>query len=248
MSISFITEDSARQLIDENVARHVSKGFIKAGKGFTQHCIDTGRIAYEVANRIIKKHPSLARHLNPDELRVEGYMHDFGKILEGVEFHEVGASHQILRQGSGELGLVAGGSEFERGATVKRIASLIPPDFALYESLGGREFPENSPFPDKIGAFTERVDELRKELSPSNTPLSIEELALPLTLAQQVALYADLTNLGGNIVPVRDRINEIETRYGTPGEFYNKTYSTLTRKIRPRVLVVGSFIDSLLNA
>jgi hypothetical protein len=247
MSLSFITENSARQLLDENVARHVSKGFIQPNKGFTQHCIDTGRIAYEVANKIRAKHPSLASCLNPDELRVEGYMHDFSKPAEGVEFHEIGAAHQILRQGARELGLVTGGTESQRVVALRGIASLVPPDFALFESLGGRDYPNNSAFPNKIEAFRERVEELRRELVPGKV-LTVEELALPLTLAQQVALYADLTNLNGKAVSVESRITELEQRYATLGRGYNPVYAELARKIRPRILTVSSFIDGLLNA
>ena len=247
-NLTFITEESAKQLIESNVNSNSSKGYVLNPAGFSKHLIETGRIGYRLTKEIMEKHPSLCYSLNPNFLRVYGYMHDFSKIFDGGEFHEVGTAHLILTKGDKDFELVAGGTESDRKRILREIAFIVPPDFALFESLGGRNYPNNSPYPDKIDDFKERVEQLRRELSPDGKYLSIEELGLPFTLNQQIGLYADLTNVNGEIISVSDRIDEVEQRYGDPaGKFYNPIYADLAKKIRPRVLVVGATIENLLR-
>lgn len=244
--VIYMPEEEAKKLIKSTVVENLDKAHIKSPEEFSEHCIQTGRICFEIANRILQKHLSLSPYINPDLIRVEGYMHDFSKIFEGGEYHEIGTSHLILTEGE-ELGLVLGGTSLERKQILKEMASLVPPDYALYEALGGRDYFNAAVYPDKIGKFIERIRQLRRDFSKTKYSISIEELALPFTLSQQIALYADLTNVNGQIVSVREKLDEIEQRYGdSEGNFFDPKYAEMTRIIRPRILVVGKTIENLL--
>ena len=82
-TIRYISEKSAKGLIETEIKLNDKNKFIVNPHEFSNHCIDTGRIAYEVANNILIKHPSLKDLIDPDIVRVEGYVHDFSKIYEG---------------------------------------------------------------------------------------------------------------------------------------------------------------------
>lgn len=246
--IIYITPEQAAQLIESTANANRGNGFFKDSTGFFQHCLDTGRISYEIAMKIQSKHPSLTNSVSPNILRVAGYMHDFSKIFEGGEYHEVGTAHLVLTRGDQDLGLISGGTQSERKQTLKKIASIILSDYALFEALGGNDYPNNPAYPSRFPSFKSRVEQLRKDLSPTNSTLTIEQLALPFTLNQQIGLYADLTNLDGERTPIQKRISEIEQRYGDKkGKFYDPVYAELTRKIRPRILIVGATIENLLK-
>ncbi|MDD5193914.1 MAG: hypothetical protein PHF67_05005 [Candidatus Nanoarchaeia archaeon] len=240
--LQYITETAARALIESEVRANT----VKNSTDFANHLIDTGRIAYDVARQIMEKHPSLAPQINPDWLRVEGYFHDFGKIKEGGNYHEVSTAHTLLTSGE-EMGLVTGGSHAERIQALKGIALIVPPDFALFEALGEYDYPEGAVYPDDIGKFKDRVEQLRRDLSYNGNPLTIEEFALPFKLDQQIGLYADLTNVNGKRVSVSERVAEIAERYGSPGKFYDPLYAGLVKRIRPRIMVVGNTIEALLQ-
>lgn len=247
-TIKYITEKNIRNLIETEVKSHKDKGFIIDPEGFSKHCIDTGRISNDIAKNILKKHPTLKKIINPDIIRVESYMHDFSKINEGNKYHEVGTSYLILTQGDTNLGLITGGSKSDRKKILTEMASLVPPDYALYETLGKDNFPDDALYKDVIERFIERINLLRKELSGTDEPLSMEEFALPFTLNQQIASYADLTNVNGKIVPIQERLSEIEQRYGNPaGACYDPTYVRVTREIRPRMLVLAKTIEELMK-
>lgn len=92
------------------------------------------------------------------------------------------------------------------------------------------------------------VNKLRKDLSTTGKPLSMKEFALPFTLNQQITLYADLVNVGGKIVSAEERMDEVIQRYGNPnGGYYNPVVADLTKKIRPRILVVTKTIENLME-
>lgn len=246
--ISFITEKRVRELIASEVERNKEKGHIVSPGAFSQHCINTGRIGYEVAKKIIENHPSLAAQINPDVIKTQGYMHDFSKIYEGQKYHEIGTAFLVLTKGDTELELLCGGEQSERNYLLKEIASLIPPDYALFDELGGKNFPDAALYPDKIGDFMERLDFLRRVLSKTDSKLSIEEFALPLTIGQQIALYADLTNADGKRVSVQERMTELQVRYKDPKRGYNNpVYAEVTDIIRPRIIVVANTIENLLK-
>jgi hypothetical protein len=249
MELTYITEDAARQLVETKVEENLEKNYIVTPKGFANHLMDTGRIAYEVSNLILERHPSLKSHIDPDINRVEGYMHDFTKIFEGNHYHEIGTAHIVLTKGDSELGLVVGGTKEERTAVLKEIAASFAPDYALYEELGKFPFPNNADYKDKAGPFVDRLNYLTKALSKTGEPLTREEFALPLTLNQQITLYADLTNVGGKRVPVEQRLFDIKERYGDPEQpgYYDLNYVRLTDAITPRVLIVCNTIENLLR-
>ncbi|TKJ16981.1 hypothetical protein CEE44_00390 [Candidatus Woesearchaeota archaeon B3_Woes] len=246
--INFITEERARELIESEVESNTDKDFIIDSSGFANHSIDTARIAYNIANIILEKHPSLKNLIDPEIIRAAGYMHDFGKVYGGHEYHEVGAAHLILTEGDKNLGLINGGLKSEREGVLREMASIIPPDLALYEELGGSNFPDGALYKDHIGLFIEKVEQLRRDLSKTDEPLSIEDFALPYTLNQQITLYADLTNLNGESIPIEQRLAEFEQRYSDPqSKYYNPILSGLTKVIKPRILVVGNTVESLMK-
>lgn len=247
MSLGYITETQAGDLIESTVKANLSRGFIKRPTGFTQHCIDTGTIAFEVAQRILQAHPPLGRAINPFIVKTEGYMHDFSKIFEGDNYHEIGTAHLILTKGDTELGLVVGEPAEERKDALRRMASIPISDYAIYESLGKSGFPEKALYPE-VKNFIERIAQLRKALSRSQEPLTIEELSLPFSLEQQIGLYADLTNVGGKRVNVEERMKEVMQRYSDlNGDYCNPTVAELTEIIKPRILVVSKTIENLMQ-
>ncbi|MBC8500884.1 MAG: hypothetical protein ISS25_02420 [Nanoarchaeota archaeon] len=246
--IKLIAESDAKALIESEVKNNRDKGYIIEGEGFSQHLIDSGRIGWDISKEIIKKHPSLKEQIDPEIIRVEGYVHDFSKIYEGSKFHEIGTAYLVLTAGDTELGLVSEGTKSERKETLKKIASLILSDHGLFEELGGLNFPEQTLYPDMIDSFKERIEYLRTELSDTNIPLSINELALPLTLNQQIALYADLTNVNGKRVSIEERLLDIQKRYSDPKRGYNNpTFANVANMIMPRALVIEGTIESLMK-
>jgi len=246
-NIIYMNEQNVRDLIESEVQTNLDRGYIKSSEGFARHLVDTGNIAYEVALGIQANNPRLSGQINPEILRLAGWMHDFSKVSEGNEYHDVGTPYLILTEGDGRLELVKGGSQAERKGILKKMASLIPPDFALYEELGGADFPKRVAYPERIAEFKERIDFLRRKLSKDENVLTMEEFALPLTLNQQIALYADMVNVNGERVNARDRLEEIKVRYGdSQGAYYNPKMVELTERITPRILVVCSTIESLL--
>lgn len=243
--IIYIPENRAREMIEVEVKANLGKAHIKDPEGFAQHLIDTGNIGHKVSLQILENHPYLRGNIDPEAVRLAGWMHDFSKIYEGGEYHEVGTAHLILTQGSTNLGLLSGDkSETER--ILKEISSLIPPDYALYEELGGVDYPKGALYP-TIDAFVERVENLRRQLTKTSTPLSTEELALPYTLNQGIYLYADLTNVNGEVVSPKERMDEVVQRYGNPsGPYYNPVVAQLTEIIRPRIMSVAKTIETLM--
>ena len=63
--LTYVEEKSAVELLMEELESNSERGFIVNPPGFLKHCIVTGGLAFEVANRILKKHPSLNRRINP---------------------------------------------------------------------------------------------------------------------------------------------------------------------------------------
>jgi len=246
-SLCYISEDMARGWLEAEVESNKERGFIIEPGVFAQHHIDTGRIAYGVATTILQKHPSLGSHIDPDIVRVEGYLHDSSKIYEGNPYHEIGTAYLILTRGE-EIGLVRGGSKSGRQRALRIMASLPPSDHSLYEQLGEGKYPDGVLYPDHIGKFKERIESLRGKLSKTDEPLTIEEVTLPLTLMQQIALYADLTNLQGDMVDVGPRLDEIIRRYIDPnGQYYDPIFVYATERLRSRALVVAGGIKTLME-
>ncbi len=241
----YIPENRARELIEHEVKSNAINGFIKNPEGFAQHCIYTGNIAYDVSKRILQRHPSLIGRVNPEIVRIEGFMHDFSKILEGDDYHEIGTAYIILTKGD-EMGLVAGESKAERAKILKEAASLVPPDYALFEELGGYNFPKGALYK-CVNKFLERISQLRTDLSKNSNPLTIAELTLPFTLNQQIATFADLTNVNGERVSIEKRMDEIIKRYSAPEQNLNPTVAKLTQVIKPRILIIGKTIESLIG-
>ena len=246
--INFISEEGAKDLILSETKANLDKGFIYDSEGFAKHCLDTARIGYKVAQKIIKKHPTLQTLINPELIRVQGYMHDFSKIYEGQKYHEIGTTSLVLQEGDTNLKLINGGSKSERKLLLQEMASLIPPDYALFEELGGNNFPDGALYKDLIEKFLPRIEHLRENLSPSKKILSMEEFAIPKSLNQQIALYADLTNINGRRVSVQKRMTELQKRYRDAEKpFYNPIYAEVTDIIRPRIIVIANTIENLMK-
>jgi hypothetical protein len=246
--LKYIEEESAAQLLEEELESNNGRGFIINPDGFLEHCIVTGRIAFEVANRILKKHPSLRARINPDLLRVEGYVHDISKIYEGDRYHEIGTAYLTFTEGDGRLNLLGGGSKAERKKALTEMSHIVLTDAALYEELGREEFPKRALYKDCIGKFLDRIAFLRKRLGKNNVLLSIEELSLPFSLNQFIALYADLTNVNGERVCVKERTEELIRRYNdAESEYYNPILAKLDKEILPRRLMVERVIEELMR-
>lgn len=208
MVLKYISEEKAIKLIKKMCS--LEKSRIKKYDSFLQHLIDTGNIAFKLANKIIEKYPNLG--INPEIVKVAGYMHDFSKIFEQPRYHEIGTAYIILTKGE-EYGLVFGGTKEERKEALKEVARTILTDFSLYEELGGEKFPDVF-YKEDFKKFSERWDYLRKELGDGKK-LSIEELTLPNNLNQKILSYADLTNRDGKIVSTEWRFKDILRRYKT---------------------------------
>jgi hypothetical protein len=245
--IEYLTENRARDLLLSEIDTHKDKRFVLGAEGFTKHHIDVGNTAFYAANKILEKHPSLAAMINPELLRAEGYVHDFGKIFETDPLHEVPTACEILLNGDGNLGLVRGGSIGERKTLLRIMASCAMADSPLYEELGGADFPEACLYEDHIDRVRDRVEYLRKELSTTGKPLSMEELTLPLSLNQQIALFADLTLVDGKIGRMQERLDEITVRYNTKGQYHNPTGAELAQTVKKRGLPIESLILSLMG-
>jgi len=242
--IAYITESTVKYLIQSEVESNPEH--IHNQIGFAQHLIDTGNIAYQVATKILEKHPSLHHHIHPGIVRLAGYLHDFSKIYEGDFYHEIGTAHLIVQEGDKKLELITGGTLSERKELLKATASILPPDALLYEELGGNDYPQAA-IHDCFPEFHERTEYLRRALSQKGI-LTIEQLALPYTLDQQIGLYADFTNVNGKIISPEERIKELEIRYNDPNSpYYNPFFNNLRRKAIPRILTVTKVIDTLLS-
>lgn len=246
--IEYITETGMKSLIESEVETNSSKGFVKNPSGFAQHLIQTGKIAHQTASIILRKHPSLRGRLDPRITKIAGWVHDFTKIHEGSEYHEVGSAHIVLTEGDGRLELITGGTKKEKTRKLIQIARCLPPDFALYEELGGASFPNKALYQAALHPFLKRIEELRTKLSTSRKKLSIEEFALPFSLEQQVLLYADMVNNGEEgKTSIERRLTEIKRRYGDPkSEYHNPILAGLIDVIAPRILVVGRTIENLM--
>ncbi|MFH1770105.1 MAG: hypothetical protein ABH828_00960 [archaeon] len=246
--INFMTEEAAKDLIVSEIKSNKEKGYIHGAETFTNHLIDTGRIGYNITNVILEKHPSLKDQINPDIIRVQGYVHDLTKIHEGTKYHEVGTAHLILTQGDTNLGLINGGTKAERRKVLREMASIIPPDLVLYEELGGNEYPDKVVYHNIIDNFEDRIEILRRDLSTTGKPLTMEEFALPLSLNQQIALYADLTNVNGEQVPIVERLNDLQARYRDENIPYNNPlFADIIEIAKPRLLVVANTIENLMK-
>ena len=261
MGIEYISEPGIRDLVESEVRANRDKGFIISETGFAQHHVDTARIAYDVAQTIRESghtledvfEPEIVDMLrargftlpnlvNPGLVRVGGGVHDLTKTKEGDRYHEVGIAYRIWKQGNvpreeGGLGLIRGGSEAEQREVLRDMSLLCPSDAILYEELGGENFPRMAVYPELVDQFKERVNLLRSELSDSRLPLMMAEFALPggipkLTLNRYIALFADLTNDGGDIVSVQKRTDGVVERYLDPkGPYYNPIAAELIEHI-----------------
>jgi len=248
-NIKYIAEAGMRSLIKGEVETHESLKHIKSPSGFANHLIQTGEIAHQTASTILRNHPTLSRELDPEVTKLAGWMHDFSKPREGGEYHEVGSAHMALIEGDGRLELITGGAKGERTEKLIRIAKCLPSDSALYEELGGNGFPDKALYPKVLPKFLERIEELRRKLSPDGRVFSMEEFALPFSLEQQVLIYADMVNNGEEgRVSVEERLRELKERYGDPGSgYYNPILAGLIDITTPRILVVGRTIENLMQ-
>jgi len=252
------------ELIKFYIDANKALGFIRGSEGFINHGIDVGAKVYDSSSKAIQKYHSLEAKLIPDALRVYGNMHDFGKIEFGDPFHEIHAAYLILTRGDkDELGLVAEGSQSERKEILKYIASLFAPDYAIYEELGGRqkeEFPDGflqrhylkpDYLPKGDPGVVEKVNYLRRELSPDKTPLTLEQFALPdlcpNPLAAKFAMHADLTDS----LTFEERIIDIKERFWAMKEKqfgdYFALISRLTDAVEPRLRKAMGEVERLIN-
>lgn len=244
--LTYISEKAASDLIKSEVAAHLDLGHIKNPEGFAQHHVDTARIAYETAAAIWKRHPFLQSEIIPEEIRTAGYVHDLKKTITGTPLHEIPTAYAVLSDL--KLELVIGGTAAERVSALKRIAGIIPPDFGLYESIKGEFLPEKDSLYHLNNERRAELDYLLKNISADGHTLTVEEFALPLRLDQQIALYADLTNVEGKVVPIGQRMDEAAERYGNVhSKYHDLVYANLVELVRPRILVVDANIRGLLD-
>ena len=252
--INYITEEQAREIILEK-GKQISKdkNNIRNPKAFLSHLINVGRNCDEIAKKILKRHPTLHEEINPDIVRISGYLHDFGKFNIGDPYHEIESATIILKNGE-ELGLVTGGNKNKRRNALVQIASCLPSDYALYEELGG-DFPENPLYPNFITeSLKENIEFLKTNLSLNNNSLSILELTTPNTFEKQILLYGDMTDMGSEMkVTVKDRLDELISRYsllakdttiGGDPHYFSKL-AGLTKQIAPRILGICGSIEQL---
>lgn len=253
--IRYIDEQPMRDLIIHlgEQAKAEGKQFIKNPAGFGGHLINTGKNAYRVSMKILENHPKLASKINPDAMKIAGYMHDIGKISIGDPYHEIESAWLTIMNGE-ELGLVEGGEHIERREVLRRAALSLPGDYTLFEEMGNN-FPLTALYPsyvteDLIG----KTEKLKIDLSATGTPLTIGDLTTPNTLEKAISLYADMTDLNGSGSSVDGRIAEIIERYSKygaeykdpEGDYYRKIVE-LTEQIAPRLKTVTGLIDELME-
>lgn len=246
--LHFVTEEVFRDLINSEISANRDRGHITGDPNtFVEHCVDTGNVAYEITKKILEKHPELLQFIHPEILRVYGYMHDFGKIYEGYKYHEVVTAHLIWTQGNKNLALVVGGSSTEHREVLREIASIAPPDFALYESLGAENFPDDAVYKDRIDGVVDRVNADRRDWSRTSVPLTMQQYALPFTLHQCIGFYADFTNVHGKKVTVPERINELLIRKSDVAKKdFDPDFTYLMKKAQPRLIGMAKYVESLL--
>lgn len=214
--LEYIAERDARELIIREGRKGVDNGTscVKNPVGFSGHLINVGNTAHEVAERILDRHLTLFGCINPEIVRVAGYMHDFAKMGYGKEaadleyselYHDITGAHLILEKGE-EFGLVSKGSESDRREALRRIAICLPGDWT-FEELEQKAYGETP-------SFKEMTDYLRRNLSTNDCSLSLIGLSTPTSLERQIAVYADVVdNEDRSVAGALKRIEEMCVTY-----------------------------------
>ncbi len=219
-TVVFITEPEARTLITREYqdAKKVGQDNVKNLNGFVGHLISTGSIAEHTARAILKRHPSLGKVINPDLMRVTGFMHDIGKIWVGSAYHEITGAHYVLTQGEA-VGLVQASDTQLIKELLLRMSSCILSSEYVGRITIGDNFPNNSPYPKYITKdIIKKVATLQKELSQKQRFGQFRELAIPNSLEKLILIYADFSNLEGRELKVQERIDELVERYKKLGK------------------------------
>lgn len=162
------------------------------------HLSDSYFIAKETVGIVCEKYPQLKNYLSSDEVALAGGLHDIGRPLRKNQlFHELRGAAFIEAYG------------LEKGVAnstidVFRIAQMFRPHFLVAEQFND---PDNS---HETSAF--------KYLNSA--------LLIPRTWQEAIVAYAELSNIRGKRISIRQRIEDIEQRY-TNDPKYNSNTSLL---------------------
>lgn len=187
--------------------------------GYVLHLGDSYAIAEEVAVEILTHYPELANRLKVDEIALAAGLHDIGRPFAANQlFHDLRGAQYIEEHGL-ELG-VADSIE-----DVYRIVQMFRPHMVVYEQFIDEE---NA---DQRGEF--------KDLDP--------DLLLPHKWQQKIVVYSDASNVKGERIHFRERIEEALSRYNN-SEAYRSMNPSLVRALEkglPRVLKTCELVQQL---
>lgn len=266
IELEYINEKQFKEVINRESERVLKQGkrYIMSPNGFATHLIGTGQKAEKIAKLILKNHPSLRKLINPEIVKVAGFMHDFGRFNVGDPFHEIDGAYTILAHGE-KLKLVKGGSNKERLNALKQMALCLPSDGLVFEQLGN---PLEQIF--YTQDIASKLSYLQKELFYGENSLSLEEITSPKTIEQRIVIYSDYKNLEGEDMSLGKRMREVCARYKetsrnvtqedvenydliAPGvslkdlQNHYKNVSLLVQQTMPHIITSVDSIDELLR-
>jgi hypothetical protein len=181
--------------------------------GLLRHLGDSYDIGHEVATEACRRYDFLTGILKPEEVGLAAGLHDIGRSMQSNQlFHELRGA-RFLEDHGVERGVV------ETELDAYRLAQMIRPHGFVYEQWVDSE---------NEGAAREfeGIDDL---------------LLIPRTWPEMIVAYSDLTNVNGERMGMRDRLEDVKLKYA--GENRGKA----AREAEWRLLILNERVEALRN-
>jgi len=224
MSIISLEEAQKRKIIENLMADSRYNGNLGYPEGFLEHCRGSAEVMADVVDRAIFYFPDQFRQMDTEVMKTAAYLHDIGRILRKKQiFHELRGAEFIEDEGL-NIGLA---DPNEKMDTLYKFAQIIRPHFAVYEQFWMEEHKDD-----------------RKEFEGE----MIQLLLVPSTWNESMLVYSDLSNLGGNRITPRERMEELESRCSSSkGSREDELRLKAIKLGKERVLRICDSVDNLVT-
>jgi len=221
VGIISLEEAKKQKILEEIIATH--PGTLKDSKGFLVHSYDSAIIIRDILDRAIYYYPDEFQfRIDSKEIEIAAYLHDVGRPLQKDQlFHELRGAEYIEEEG-GRLGIA---SAKKPDKQLYRIAETIRSHFVVYEQF---HMPE--------------LEDKKKEFDNIDP-----DLLIPVTWNQKFVVYAELSNVKGEIMTPQERVEELEYRYSKDPEYKDELFLKAIRNGKERIFRLCNTVDELVK-
>ena len=221
VGIISLEEAKKQKILEDIITSH--PGTLKDSKGFLTHSYDSAIIIRDILDRAIYYYPDEFQfRIDRKEIEIAAYLHDIGRPLQKDQlFHELRGAEYIEKEG-GRLGIALAKKPDKQ---LYRIAETIRSHFVVYEQFHMPEF-----------------EDKRKEFNNIDP-----DLLIPITWNQKFVVYAELSNVKGEIMTPQERMEELEYRYSKNPEYKDELFLKAIRKGKKRIFKLYNTVNKLIR-